>query len=254
MVTLKKDMIHVYDRFEQETGERILNGSLKAGDCIISGKDAAAYCKISRRSARTAPPTLQSADVRMFCGRFWYADCKPVTAEILPVFRYFDLAKFPGRNYINVVLNNLCLCYVGRRQLRKEGMMTVRALIIASALLILCGCQSRIDHSSPRALVESYAYAFAAGEYEAMVEAWSPETRKMTRKFAAEHQVPERDFVKFMIALGGSAAKENAEKMTKDPEFLRQSVEEELSQLKIVTGRREEGLILIDGKWYLQFF
>ena len=33
MVTLKKDMIHVYDRFEQETGERILNGSLKAGDC-----------------------------------------------------------------------------------------------------------------------------------------------------------------------------------------------------------------------------
>ena len=56
MVTLKKDMIHVYDRFEQETGERILNGSLKAGDCIISGNDAAAYCKISRRSARTAPP------------------------------------------------------------------------------------------------------------------------------------------------------------------------------------------------------
>ena len=55
MVTLKKDMIHVYDRFEQETGERILNGSLKAGDCIISGNDAAAYYKISRRSARTAP-------------------------------------------------------------------------------------------------------------------------------------------------------------------------------------------------------
>ncbi|MBE6355541.1 MAG: hypothetical protein E7058_00330 [Lentisphaerae bacterium] len=57
MVTLKKDIIHVYDRFEQETEERILNGSLKAGDCIISGNDAAAYYKISRRSARTATHT-----------------------------------------------------------------------------------------------------------------------------------------------------------------------------------------------------
>ena len=37
MVTLKKDMIHVYDRFEQETGERILNGSLKAGDSVSFG-------------------------------------------------------------------------------------------------------------------------------------------------------------------------------------------------------------------------
>lgn len=57
-------MIHVYDRFEQETGERILNGSLKAGDCIISGNDAAAYSKISRHSARTAPHTHRS--LRMF--------------------------------------------------------------------------------------------------------------------------------------------------------------------------------------------
>ncbi len=47
-------MIHVYDRFEQETEEQILNGSLKAGDCIISEHEAAARYKISRRSARTA--------------------------------------------------------------------------------------------------------------------------------------------------------------------------------------------------------
>jgi len=51
---LKKEMIHVYDRFEQETEEQILNGSLKAGDCIISENEAAERYKISRRSARTA--------------------------------------------------------------------------------------------------------------------------------------------------------------------------------------------------------
>ena len=51
---LKKNIVHVYERFEQETEEQILNGSLKAGDCIISENEAAERYKISRRSARTA--------------------------------------------------------------------------------------------------------------------------------------------------------------------------------------------------------
>ena len=54
MITCKKEIVHVYDRFEMETEEQILNGSLKAGDCIISEHEAAALYKISRRSARTA--------------------------------------------------------------------------------------------------------------------------------------------------------------------------------------------------------
>ena len=52
--SLKKDMIHVYDRFEQEMERQILDGALKAGDCIISENEATAYYGISRRSARTA--------------------------------------------------------------------------------------------------------------------------------------------------------------------------------------------------------
>ena len=55
----------------------------------------------------------------MFGGRF--ADCQPETAEILLVFRYFNLVKFPGRNYINVVLNNLRPYYVVRRQLTRKN-------------------------------------------------------------------------------------------------------------------------------------
>ena len=123
-----------------------------------------------------------------------------------------------------------------------------------SAMWLFCGCKSAIDHSTPRRLIESYAHAFAAGDYDSMVEAWSPETRKMTRKFAEDNQLEERDFVKFMIACGGSSSEKSAGKMADDPEFLQQMIDKELSLLKVVTGKREEGVILIDGKWYLQFF
>ena len=60
---LKKNIVHVYERFEQETEEQILNGSLKAGDCIISENEAAERYKISRRSARTAIEHLISSAV-----------------------------------------------------------------------------------------------------------------------------------------------------------------------------------------------
>ncbi|MBO5668337.1 MAG: GntR family transcriptional regulator [Lentisphaeria bacterium] len=54
MITCKKEIVHVYERFEMDTEEQILSGSLKAGDCIISENEAAERYGISRRSARTA--------------------------------------------------------------------------------------------------------------------------------------------------------------------------------------------------------
>ena len=54
MTVLKKNSVKVYDRFEHETEEQILNGVLKAGDCILSEHEIAAHYRISRRSARTA--------------------------------------------------------------------------------------------------------------------------------------------------------------------------------------------------------
>jgi uncharacterized protein YchJ len=126
-------------------------------------------------------------------------------------------------------------------------------LLCVVLLLIFCGCRSRIDHSTPQTLAESYVRAFSAGDYDAMVEAWSPETRKFTRKFALENNIPERDFVKFMFALARNDADKEAAKLANDPLFFQQTVEQLLKD-RIVTGKREEGFVNINGKWYLQFF
>ena len=54
MTVLKKNSERVYDLFEREIEEQILNGELKAGDCILSEHEISAHYRISRRSARTA--------------------------------------------------------------------------------------------------------------------------------------------------------------------------------------------------------
>lgn len=95
-------------------------------------------------------------------------------------------------------------------------------LLCVVLLLIFCGCRSRIDHSTPQTLAESYVRAFSAGDYDAMVEAWSPETRKFTRKFALENNILERDFVKFMFALARNDADKEAAKLANDPLFFQQ--------------------------------
>lgn len=58
MAVLKKKISFVYDKVEQEIEAQILDGRLKAGDCVLSENAICSTYGISRRSARTAIENL----------------------------------------------------------------------------------------------------------------------------------------------------------------------------------------------------
>ena len=58
MAILKKKLSFVYEKAEQEIEAQILDGRLKAGDCVLSENAICSIYGISRRSARSAIENL----------------------------------------------------------------------------------------------------------------------------------------------------------------------------------------------------
>ena len=119
--------------------------------------------------------------------------------------------------------------------------------------VLLSGCASKIDHSTPQTLAESYLRAAIDHDFEAMVEAWSPAMRAKLREYCTPYNISESELAAFTLELGGSEGKAEQRRIADDPaEFARAAAE--MAALPVVTGDREEGLVFIGGKWYLQFY